>query len=48
MVAEPHSALPALLRSPMALLVEEIRLLEARMAQLERQLSDLVRTQRNG
>jgi transposase len=42
-VAEPQSALPALLRSPMALLVEEIRLLEARMAQLERQLSDLVR-----
>ena len=43
-IAEPHSALPALLRSPMALLVEEIRLLEARMAQLERELGALVRT----
>jgi transposase len=43
-IAEPHSAVPALLRAPMALLVEEIRLLEARMAQLERELSTLVRT----
>ena len=43
-LAEPHSAVPALLRPSMSLLLQEIRLLEARMAQLERELSDLVRT----
>jgi len=44
LVAEPHSGLPALLRPSMALLLEEIRLLEARIAQLERELAELVRT----
>jgi transposase len=42
-LAEPHSAIPELLRGSMVLLVEEVRLLEARMAQLERELSTLVR-----
>jgi transposase len=42
-LAEPHSAVPELLRPTANLLVEEIRLLEARMAQLERELSALVR-----
>jgi len=40
-LAEPHSAVPELLRPTANLLVEEIRLLEARMAQLERELSSL-------
>jgi len=44
LIAEPHSGLPPLLRPSMALLVEEIRLLEARIAQLERELAQLVRT----
>jgi transposase len=43
-IAEPHSALPELLRPSMALLIEEIRLLEARIARLERELAALVRT----
>jgi transposase len=43
-VAEPHSALPPLLRPAMALLIEEIRMLEARMAQLEHELASLART----
>jgi transposase len=42
-LAEPHSAIPQLLRGSMVLLVEEIRLLEARIAQLERELTALVR-----
>jgi transposase len=42
-LAEPHSAVPELLRGSMALLLEEVRLLEARMARLERELSALVR-----
>lgn len=42
-LAEPHSAIPELLRGSMALLVEEVRLLEARIAQLERELTALVR-----
>ena len=42
-LAEPHSAVPELLRPTANLLVEEIRLLEARMAQLERELTSLVR-----
>ena len=43
-LAEPHSAIPQLLRTSMALLVEEVRLLEARVAALERELSELVRS----
>jgi transposase len=39
-LADPDTGIPLLLRPTMTLLVEEIRLLEARIAQLERQLSD--------
>jgi transposase len=42
-LADPNSPLPALIRGSMKLLVEEIRLLEARIAQLERELSALAR-----
>jgi transposase len=42
-LADPHSALPTLLRGTMQLLVEEIRLLEARIGQLERELTALAR-----
>ena len=42
-LAEPHSTLPELLRPTMTLLVEEVRLLEARIAAMERQLATLVR-----
>ncbi len=42
-LADPHSALPALLRGTMTLLVEEIRLLEVRITQLERELTALAR-----
>ena len=42
-LADPHSALPALLRGTMTLLIEEIRLLEVRIAQRERELSTLAR-----
>jgi transposase len=43
-LADPHAAVPTLIRGTMALLVEEIRLLEVRIAQLERELTALVRT----
>jgi transposase len=42
-LADPHSAVPELIRGTMKLLVEEIRLLEARTAQLERELTTLAR-----
>jgi len=42
-LADPHSAVPELIRGTMKLLVEEIRLLEARTAQLERELTLLAR-----
>jgi transposase len=42
-LADPHSAVPDLIRGTMKLLVEEIRLLEARIAQLERELTDLAK-----
>ena len=42
-LADPHSAVPALIRGTMSLLVEEIRLLEARIAQLERELAALAK-----
>src|SRR3972149_6595650 len=42
-LADPNSALPELIRGTMKLLVEEIRLLEARIAQLERELSALAK-----
>lgn len=42
-LADPRSAIPALLRSTMKELLEEIRLLEARISQLERELAALAR-----
>jgi transposase len=42
-LADPASAIPTLLRGTMKLLVEEIRLLEARVAQLESELTALAR-----
>jgi transposase len=42
-LAEPRSGIPELLRPVMGLLVEEVRLLEARIAQLERELAGLAR-----
>jgi transposase len=42
-LADPNSAVPALIRGAMKLLVEEIRLLEARIAQLERDLTALAK-----
>lgn len=42
-VADTQSPLPSLLRGTMSLLVEEVRQLEARIAQLERDLADLAR-----
>src|SRR5512134_208886 len=42
-LAEPNSAIPDLVRPTMKLLVEEIRLLEARVAQLERELTQTAR-----
>ena len=43
MLADPNSAVPALIRPTMKLLVEEIRLLETRISQLERELTLLAR-----
>jgi transposase len=40
-LADPHSAIPSLIRGTMILIVEEIRLLEVRIAQLERELTEL-------
>lgn len=42
-LAEPRSGIPELLRPTMVLLIEEVRLLEARIGALERQLAALVR-----
>lgn len=42
-VADPQSAIPALLRETLSLLIEEVRLLEARIARLEAQLSAAAR-----
>jgi transposase len=42
-VADPQSAIPPLLRETLSLLIEEIRLLEARIARLETQLSAAAR-----
>lgn len=42
-LADPHSAVPALIRRTMTLLVEEIRLLEVRIAQIERELTALAK-----
>jgi transposase len=42
-LAEPRSGIPELLRPTMVLLLEEVRLLEARIGALERELAALVR-----
>lgn len=42
-VADAESALPAMLRGTMALMVEEVRQLEARISQLEREFAELAR-----
>ena len=42
-LADPHSSVPELIRGTMKLLIEEIRLLEARVAQLERELTVVAR-----
>ena len=42
-LADPHSAVPLLIRESMKLLIEEIRLLELRIAQLEKELTALAR-----
>ncbi|KAB2924708.1 MAG: IS110 family transposase [Dechloromonas sp.] len=42
-LADPNSAIPLLIRESMKLLIEEIRLLELRIAQLERELTVLAR-----
>lgn len=42
-LADPNSAVPTLIRNSMKLLVEEVRLLEARIAQLERELTELAK-----
>jgi len=40
-LADEHSAIPGLLRGSMRLMLEELRLLEARIAQLERELAEI-------
>src|SRR5262249_52759266 len=40
-LADEHSGLPAILRSSMRLMLEEIRLMEARIGQLEQELLEL-------
>jgi transposase len=42
-LADPNSAVPLLIRESMKLLIEEIRLLEQRVAQLEKELTSLAR-----
>jgi transposase len=42
-LADPHAAVPELIRGTMTLLVEEIRLLETRISQLEGELTRLAR-----
>jgi transposase len=43
LLADPASALPDLIRGSMKLLIDEIRLLEARIAQLEKELTNLAK-----
>jgi transposase len=43
LLADEHSAIPAMLRTPMRLALEEIRLMEARIDALERELSAMAR-----
>jgi hypothetical protein len=44
-LADPQTAVPDLIRGTASLLMEEIRLLEARIAQLERELTDMARSE---
>lgn len=43
LLAEEHSAIPAMLRTPMRLALEEIQLMEARIEALERELATIAR-----
>src|SRR5687767_3684821 len=43
LLADEHSAIPAMLRTPMRLALEEIRLMEARIDSLERELAAIAR-----
>lgn len=43
LLADEHSAIPSMLRTPMRLALEEIRLMEARIDALERELAQLAR-----
>lgn len=43
LLADEHSAVPAMLRAPMRLALEEIRLMEARIEALERELAQIAR-----
>lgn len=43
LLADEHSAIPAMLRTPMRLALEEIRLMEARIDNLERELAQIAR-----
>jgi transposase len=42
-IADEHSGLPTMLRAPMRLALEEIRLMEARIEQIERELAEFAR-----
>ena len=42
-IADDHSGIPAILRTPMCLVLEEIRLMEARIEQIERELAAIAR-----
>lgn len=43
LIADDHSGIPEILRTPMRLVLEEIRLMEARIEQLERELAIVAR-----
>jgi transposase len=43
LLADEHSAIPAMLRAPMRLALEEIRLMEARIESVERELAQIAR-----
>jgi transposase len=43
LIADEHSGIPAMLRTPMRLVLEEIRLMEARIDALERELAEIAR-----
>jgi transposase len=43
LLADEHSAVPAMLRAPMRLALDEIRLMEARIEAIERELSQIAR-----